>query len=268
VEAAGRGNSAEAALLDVAHASDTPLLDSAAAALGSEKRRRAAPCPETATPAASPPAIEVKTDHQDGVFRWTSRFDVAFDDARKECNITVRIRLMRSEGATEEDVAHLQELTNREFPRIWDNRFNVTDKATNTVYALRLGVAWVTDNDWHAMVFVRHGDGRSDMNNWYAGGQGDIRTAHELGHLLGLRDEYLDGQSPDRATPTGPGIHEDHSIMGDFFFEDAVARNTGDPQRAGARLRHGQTIAEEIGAATNRSFTASESAPPTPVAQR
>ena len=106
------------------------------------------------------------------------------------------------------------------------------------------------------MVFANHGDGRPDLWNWYAGDVRTLAPAHELGHALGLRDEYLDGRSPDRG-PGGPGIYEDHSIMGDFYFERE--------RLAAPRLRHGQTIADEVGAATTRRFTATEIPPPTPV---
>ncbi len=66
---------------------------------------------------------------------------------------------------------------------------------------------------------VHPGEGRSNLTNWHVEDQ-PVVPAHELGHQVGLRDEYVDPRVPDRATPTSPGVAQDESLMGNFWRTD------------------------------------------------
>jgi hypothetical protein len=148
-------------------------------------------------------------------------------------------------GVTREQGEAAKTRGRAEFRRIWDNKFIFTDTADNKPYNLRCDVTFV-DSQEDYTITLHPGDGAIDRQNWYVLDQ-DIEFAHELGHTLGLKDEYVDATAPNRATGTSPGVFTDHSIMGNYF-------NEGIPQ-AEVKQRHGETIAGEIGGATHRNFT-------------
>ena len=103
----------------------------------------------------------------------------------------------------------------------------------------------------HAIVDVGPAGGgrRADQFNWQVGDDPMIH-AHEIGHHLGLPDEYVEGAfeprpSTSRDRPGAPGVTDDRSIMGGYYER---LRDVIDP---GARLRErhlaeiGDAIAEQ-----------------------
>ena len=68
---------------------------------------------------------------------------------------------------------------------------------------------------------------------------------------MGLLDEYVDATAVNRRTATSSGVHEDHSLMGDYPNEGF--------DTAEVKLRHGQKVADRVGRALRprRNFTAS-----------
>ena len=68
---------------------------------------------------------------------------------------------------------------------------------------------------------------------------------------MGLLDEYVDATAVNRRTATSSGVHEDHSLMGDYPNEGF--------DTAEVKLRHGQKVADRAGRALRprRNFTAS-----------
>lgn len=189
---------------------------------------------------------EVRNTIKDGPYEWTSAYDVGFDEAKKECNIAVRVKLVPKDATvTEDDFKAIKANVGKHFPAIWDNKFKLTDKASGKVYALRLAVTFVENNE-HLVATLNHGQGYANLSNWYAQPIGAVTPAHELGHQLGLKDEYVDVNVPDRKDGAAPGAHADNSIMGDYLSEGE--------DKAGAKLRHGQTIAGHVGGATGRTF--------------
>ncbi|MFI6595579.1 hypothetical protein ACIBHX_04975 [Nonomuraea sp. NPDC050536] len=59
---------------------------------------------------------------------------------------------------------------------------------------------------------ISPGSGRSMAGRWYVDTL-PVVHAHELGHLLGLRDEYRDARFPERRTMTSPGTRATRSLM-------------------------------------------------------
>ncbi|MEZ4401335.1 MAG: DUF4157 domain-containing protein [Kofleriaceae bacterium] len=179
----------------------------------------------------------------DGPYGWTSRYGVELRGS--ECLTTLKVKLVPDAGVPATDVASVQTRARAAFRRIFDNKFDLTDTADGQVYALRTDVEFV-ERDEHETVALHAGSSRSDSGNWSVG-RPDETFAHELGHLMGLRDEYIDPAVASRATAAGADVHTDHSIMGNYHGEGAAA--------AQVHERHGRTMATAIGGATGRTFT-------------
>ena len=190
----------------------------------------------------------VSKANKDGPYGWTSSYDVDFDDKVKECRIAVKVKLTPADATvTEDDSKKIKGFAQAQFQKYWDNKFTITDKGSGTKYKLRLTLAFV-DAAEHVAVTLHPGEGRDNRRNWYVKQIDNITLAHELGHQLGLKDEYVDPGVPDRADATKPGAHSDHSIMGDYYSEGEG--------KAEAKLRHGQTFAGDIAGATGRTLEA------------
>jgi hypothetical protein len=59
-------------------------------------------------------------------------------------------------------------------------------------------------------------DTRADQTHWFVGDDPTVH-AHELGHQMGLLDEYIDPRAINRSSPTAPGVKTDNSLMGNFW---------------------------------------------------
>lgn len=69
-------------------------------------------------------------------------------------------------------------------------------------------------------VKVMPGEGVAHRNKWYVNGK-PTTHAHEVTHgALGIEDEYVDtsGNAPDRVSDGSPGVHDDQSIMGNYWI--------------------------------------------------
>jgi hypothetical protein len=170
-------------------------------------------------------------------------FDVEFTGGN--CQITLKVRLVPDANVAADEVTRVQRETAAEFARVWDNKFEVTDTATNTTFPMRMALSFVATGE-HKRIALHRGNGRDDEDNWFTL-SGAINRAHELGHTLGPNDEYVDATVVGRATATSPDVHRDNSIMGQYFEEGI--------EWAEAKLRHGQNLAARIGRATGRTLT-------------
>lgn len=204
-----------------------------------------APAPGVSPPTPPPPPVTTVTNQiTDGPYGWQSKFEVTKTDT--EYRVVIKPKLVPDAGVTPQQVADVKLRAHNAFVRLFDNKFILTDTADQKQYGLRADVQFVDSGEHYTVALHTGPDGNGNLTNWYTGNY-DETLAHELGHQLGLKDEYIDATVPARATTTAPGVHTDHSIMGNYLAE-------GRPD-AGAQLRHGQTIGSEIGGATGRTFT-------------
>lgn len=181
-----------------------------------------------------------------GPIGWTSAYDVDF--VGTECRLNINAKIVRDAGVTEAQETSVKDVTRAEFLRIWDNKFRLTESGAGTgAFTLRVAVTYVTSGE-HVAINLHPATGHDNRRNWYVDSNATDR-AHELGHQLGLLDEYVDADVLNRATATSPGVFTDHSIMGNYYTEGRAT--------AVAKLRHGQRIAAHISTATGRTFTAS-----------
>jgi len=215
-----------------------PLLDSATGGKAVQKK-------ESAAVQLKP--TEVKNKIKDGPYGWTSSYDVDFTE--KECLIVIRVKLSPADSTvTAKDIEKTQADAASSFKKLWDNKFKITDKSTGKVYALRLSLTFTSDKP-HITATLKPGTGRANLSTWYVTPKSRITMAHELGHQLGLKDEYVDSRVPERKDDKASGVHKDHSLMGNYYAEGV--------DKAEVKERHADTIASHIGAATGRTLDAS-----------
>ena len=107
----------------------------------------------------------------------------------------------------------------------------------------------------HTRVAVHPGPGGADQVNWYT--QSHPTThAHELGHGMGLMDEYVDPRAFARGGGNTSNVHTDDSLMGDYWQRgpggNAIPDHAGNPTvRPGTEVkpRHWQQIQDDLDAA-------------------
>lgn len=188
-----------------------------------------------------------------GSYGTHAGFDVEIDGI--EIVLTQKVRLRPDADVTAEELTAVQSAAETAFLSMWDGRFIFDDAARREHLFLRVRVQWVTSGA-HNSVRLHKGQGRMDSGSWVTGAVArPIRYAHELSHLMGLLDEYQDATAVNRRTATASGVHEDHSVMGDYPNEGF--------DTAEVKLRHGQKVADRAGRALRprRNFTASFSGP-------
>lgn len=194
---------------------------------------------------APPGPTQVSTKISDAPYGWWAKYEVTFVGA--ECRLNVKVRLVPGAGVSAADVTRVQTQTSEAVTRIWDRRFVITDTTTHKHHALRVGITFVTSGE-HLTVNLNAGSGHADLSDWYVAGAANSR-AHEIGHQLGLKDEYVSATAASRATPTSPGVFTDHSIMGAHYKEGAAL--------AEAKPRHAKTMGGHMATATGRKLVGS-----------
>ena len=184
-----------------------------------------------------------------GTYASHAGYDVDIDGI--EIIVTQKVRLLRNADVTDEELAAVKSAAETAFVAMWDNRFIFTDASRNEQLFLRVRVQWVTSGQ-NNTVRLHKGQGRMNAGKWVTGAVArPVRYAHELSHLMGLLDEYQDATAVRRRTATSSGVHEDHSLLGDYPNEGY--------DTAEVKLRHGQSVADRVGRALRprRRFTAS-----------
>jgi hypothetical protein len=212
-------------------------------AVGSVLARQGSAAPPTPAPAPVPTPVSNKiTDAP--TYGWTSAYDVTF--AGDECKVNVKVKVVAGAGVSAADVTSVQNQTRTEFLRIWDRRFIFTDATSKQQYVLRVDLQYVASGQ-HQTITLNSGEGHDNLSTWYVKGD-SLTRAHEMGHALGIKDEYVSKKATARATATSPGVFKDHSIMGNYYDEGFGL--------AEAKTRHATVMAGHIGAATGRTLTA------------
>jgi hypothetical protein len=197
---------------------------------------------------APPVPRQVLNEITDSPYGWWSSYEVTF--AGSECRLNLKVKLVPGTGVSAADVTRIQTQTSEAVTRIWDRRFIITDTTAHKHYALRVGITYVTSGE-HLAVNLLRGSGHADLSTWYVEGAANSR-AHEIGHQLGLKDEYVSARATNRATATSPGVFTDHSIMGAHYSEG--------PALAEGKARHARTIGGHIGGAAGMTLQGSRPA--------
>lgn len=177
----------------------------------------------------------VNRSYRDGPYGGTAKYDVRV--TAKDITVTVGIRLKPDPGVSRRQVAQVKSASQAIFKQKYDQRFKLTEIPYKP-RPLRMRVRF-SHRTPHHDVALHKGGGRDNAANWYVKSDGTTR-AHEIGHLLGLKDEYADSASPKRK------VYTDNSLMGNYYAE---GRKTAELKK-----RHGKVFAGDISRASGRKF--------------
>lgn len=203
-------------------------------------------CSKQSDRPAEPAPTQISNAISDPPYGWTSKYEVVFTDT--EIKLKVKVKFDRQTGVSKDDAKRVGERASASFAAYYDNKFVFTDTGNSKKFTLRCSAEFVDSGEHETVKLFAGGDANTGGNRvkWYVG-WADMDYAHELGHHLGLKDEYIDAAAASRATATSPGVQTDNSLMGNYLTEGSA--------KAEVKLRHAQTIAGDIGGASGHSFT-------------
>jgi hypothetical protein len=180
---------------------------------------------------------------------WRARYQVELSDGR--CTATIKVKLNPDAGVTEDEVKKVKAAVPPKFAGYFSGRFMLYEPGWiedfwDDKWVLVAKVEFVDANE-HLTVALHKGKGADNRQNWYVDTP-SITKAHELGHQLGLLDEYVEAGVVPRKDASAPGVFTDNSIMGDYYKEGA--------DKADVKLRHGTRLAQVIGRAVGKTLKA------------
>ena len=178
--------------------------------------------------------VQASGTRADGPYGWEYGYEVT-EFPHGVTHVQINVHLAPGAGVTLADLARVEADARVGVDRYYNFQHTITNSSGNPS-RLHVEVNYVTDPaQAHLRVDVHGGAGNANLSNWYVNSDPTVH-AHELGHQMGLRDEYLDAAAPNRATPTSPGYQDDQGLMTNFWSAGpnggaAPHPNTHLPQR-------------------------------------
>jgi hypothetical protein len=142
---------------------------------------------------------EITESEQRNIYTGQGRYSIALCDGVIE--VTLRLNLV-GEFVTDD----LKERYKAGIEEVWNtDRFEVP---------IRIVIVW-TDEDPHWTIKVHRCSVGWDTSNWCTGGWVERSASHEVGHYLGLFDEYGggDAQGWDGGSAPGPRAPHERGLM-------------------------------------------------------
>lgn len=140
---------------------------------------------------------EVKFPVSECVFAW----DAAYH--QDDTQVTVRIKLNPADDVGSATLTACKARWKQGIEQAWSGQFGCCESpGCSNQRDIELTVDWVSQDE-HLAVTVKQGPGRSNLTLWHTTDSGQV-AAHEVGHLLGNVDEYVDTLCPLRS-PVGTG---------------------------------------------------------------
>ncbi|WP_433512536.1 hypothetical protein ACQP2T_53910 [Nonomuraea sp. CA-143628] len=142
------------------------------------------------------------------------RFAIRGDggEVRRVTEFTIKIRYVAKEGMTAEEVTRLKSNALDGMDLYYNHQHRLSDGSQLHVRLDFDEVRNARPTDTNVVGF--RPSGHPDMVNWCANTDAHVH-AHEIGHHLGLPDEYRDFQTQGRRTLTDRGLEPGANLMGD-----------------------------------------------------
>ena len=134
---------------------------------------------------------------------WRWAFDVRLEPAA--VRVRIPVRLVPASGVTRPEIERVVPAWETAVERIWSRRWAVR-AGDGAEFAVVVDVVFRGPRYLHEVI-VERGGGRVDPLHWHLADDPRV-LAHEVGHLLGLYDEYRGG-----ARPPGPFEPDPESVM-------------------------------------------------------
>jgi len=141
--------------------------------------------------------FEVEGRNVEGKYAWKNSW------SQEDDHVTIKIKLVPDAGVTITNAMKTRWKNGIE--NKWSNKFDCCSGREH-ISTVIVTIKFVTNGE-HLRVRIRSGRGRGNRTTWFEGSSGNT-AAHEIGHQLGLIDEYADPNVPNREVNPG-------NVMGD-----------------------------------------------------
>lgn len=136
-----------------------------------------------------------------GPFAWNVSYTQCFDGSRVTKSLAIDFHFDAWLGYTDaQEVAYMARTVSA-VESVWNDKFFISDLVNNMLFPAVLDVVTRGPFDQTVRVFSIHDLPRSNMINWNDGLSAAL-MAHEVGHMLGLFDEYIGGAVERFPNPT------------------------------------------------------------------
>jgi len=174
------------------------------------------------------PADKEVTGHVvDGIYGWDYKYLQRGDE------LTLKLKLSPDPNVTKEELEELKRRWRHGIENKWSEKFGCCDKSdindgkcVGCSYStVMLNVEFVEEGEY-ATIRVRRGPARSNYTTWDTADTDDV-AAHEIGHHLGLKDEYQAPSVPTR-TPVNTGsVMDNNTGSSEKRHYEAICGNIG-----------------------------------------
>jgi len=145
-----------------------------------------------------------------GPFGLNFSYERSFDGMQLVKDLEINFVFDDALGFTDAQKTAYEVAAEANIEGVWNNKFEILDAANGTAFPLSVDLT--TTGPFDQTVNVHAGSARGDALNWSQNFIAPI-MAHEVGHMLGLFDEYIGGSVDQYPNPT----LSDNGLMGAFY---------------------------------------------------
>ena len=149
------------------------------------------------------PMETIKRSISDGPYGWDASYDIWA--LEQTVFVRLRVKLTALAGVSERKLSELAQIWEGAEDK-WSGQHDLVENSDpNNKYGVSVDFQFV-ETEQHHDVNVRPGPARSNLSLWDTAD--DVHAAsHELGHAMGMVDEYADSASPSRS------VTDESSVM-------------------------------------------------------
>ena len=134
-----------------------------------------------------------------GPYSWDYSYTRSFDGTKLVKDIQIDFSFDAGLGYNDTQKSDYIKKVTGNVENLWDNKYVIKDTTSGKLIPILVDIT--TAGPFNQKVQVHAGSGRSDMTNWYVDDGAGV-NAHEVGHMMGLYDEYIGGAVDKYPGPT------------------------------------------------------------------